>query len=222
LFPSIHTITTHCTNSTIQTMKKHFLLSTSLVLALAFGAKGQFPIAKGTKMVELAGELGGVSTKKTASSDIVIKLKGGLFIRENLMVGILLIPVFRNADLGGGLEGKGRGFTGGVLARRYFPLGKNFALLAQGLLEAGYNNGSTQTGNPNTRPLSTRNTFAKISAVAGVSYFINPHLGISTDFDVAGLRYDAVKVGDGKPVGALGINAISKVPAFSVRFTYLF
>lgn len=211
-------------------MKKHCLFSTSLILALAFGTKAQFPIAKGTKMVELAGELGGVSTKKmaqnttnkTSSSDIVIKFKGGFFIRENLMVGILLIPVFRNADLGGGLKGKGQGFTGGVLARRYFPLNKNIALLGQELLEAGYSNGSTQTGNTNTRPISTRNTFIKISAVAGVVYFINPHLGISTDFDVATLSYDTVKVGEGKPLGSLGINAISKVPAFSVRFTYLF
>lgn len=211
-------------------MKKHFLFLTSLVLALAFDAKAQFPIAKGTKMVELAGELGGVSTKKTAqnttdktsTSDIVIKLKGGLFIRENLMIGILMIPVFKNADLGGGLEGKGRGFTGGALVRRYFPIGKNFALLGQGLLEAGYSNGTTQTGNPNIRPISSRNTFAKISAVAGATYFVNAHWGISTDFDVAGLKYETVKLGEGKPLGALGINAISKVPAFSVRFTYLF
>lgn len=212
-------------------MSKFFRIALMLsagVFLSGQACRAQFPIEKGTIMAELTGETtlsqttttSGSAEAKDANHDIVVKFKAGYFLKENLVTGIVVIPSVRKAQLAGTADGVSRGVTTGLFARRYFPLTDRFAFLAQGLLEYGASKGKTTGSSLN---IETRTTFMKLSGVVGAAYFLTPKIGLSTDFDIAGLRYEAVKVGaGGEPSSTLDLSVINKVPGISVRFTFLF
>lgn len=187
---------------------------------------GQFPMSKGKTLLHLTGEASGDKTKSqstTGSSvnDVVLKLGGEHFFKENLSVGIFLIPIWRNAKLDQHLEGKGNGFTGAVYTRKYWGLSKQFALFGDLGLEAGYSKG----GNTHALTgfdLNIKNSFVKASAFGGVSYFMHKNIGLQTDLDFASVGLFRTKVGEiGKPSSSLRVAVLNKKSAINVRFIYL-
>ncbi|RYY67552.1 MAG: hypothetical protein EOO12_00685 [Chitinophagaceae bacterium] len=122
-----------------------------------------------------------VSDYKSTSSGFSISPYGGIFVRKNLFAGLLLGYGQTRGDLTAGTimqSNESESYSGGLLLRRYFPIGGSFYFHVAGSLAYGHSESTGYSGNDLVNKGTSNNVTAGLSP--GVSFAFGKRIILET------------------------------------------